>query len=179
MPMLSSLSGWPPQGGAGPFDARKAAFASSPELVTVRSVDRIVNTRVDITCLFDKQVVTFRFFAATKDWPKMLPRFSGKTRVKTCAISACTTLRTADRTVNPNSQNAFGHPGILHPSLKSETWPPSFWRIECASRMTELRPEYLASESPTEQRARGCSSSRCFLGWDLHAAFRRARMSSM
>jgi len=66
MPMLSSLSGWPPQGGAGPFDTRKAAFAASPELVTVRSVDRIVNTRVDITCLFDKQVVTFRFFAATK-----------------------------------------------------------------------------------------------------------------
>ena len=66
MPILSSLSGWPPQGGAGPFDARKAAFASSPELVTVKSVDRIVNTRVDITCLFEKQVVTFRFFAATK-----------------------------------------------------------------------------------------------------------------
>jgi len=35
-------------------------------LVTVKSVDRIVNTRVDITCMFDKQVVTFRFFAANK-----------------------------------------------------------------------------------------------------------------
>ncbi|MGO9490700.1 MAG: hypothetical protein ACLPH3_15605 [Terracidiphilus sp.] len=66
MKTLSSLSGWPPQGGAGPFDTRKIAFASSPELVTVRSVDRIVNTRVDITCVFDNEVVTFRFFAADK-----------------------------------------------------------------------------------------------------------------
>ena len=66
MPMLSSLAGWPPQGGAGPFDTRKAAFASSPELVTVKSVDRVVNTRVDITCLFEKGVVTFRFFASDK-----------------------------------------------------------------------------------------------------------------
>jgi hypothetical protein len=66
MPMLSSLAGWPPQGGAGPFDTRKAAFASSPELVTVKSVDRVVNTRVDITCLFEKGVVTFRFFASNK-----------------------------------------------------------------------------------------------------------------
>ena len=66
MPMLSSLSGWPPQGGAGPFDTRKEAFAKSPELVTVRSVDRIINTRVDITCIFRKEVVTFRFFAASK-----------------------------------------------------------------------------------------------------------------
>ena len=66
MPMLSSLAGWPPQGGAGPFDTRKAAFASSPELVTVRSVDRIVSTRIDITCMFGTEVVTFRFFAASK-----------------------------------------------------------------------------------------------------------------
>jgi hypothetical protein len=66
MQPLSSLAGWPPQGGAGPFDTRKAAFANSPELVTVRSVDRIVNTRIDITCLFAKEVVTFRFFAASK-----------------------------------------------------------------------------------------------------------------
>jgi hypothetical protein len=66
MPMLSSLSGWPPQGGAGPFDTRKAAFAVSPELVTVRSVDRIVSTRVDITCVFDKGIVTFRFFATSQ-----------------------------------------------------------------------------------------------------------------
>jgi hypothetical protein len=65
MPTLSSLSGWPPQGGAGPFDTRKATFASSPELVTVRSVDRIVSTRVDITCMFGKEVVTFRFFATS------------------------------------------------------------------------------------------------------------------
>ncbi len=66
MQQLSSLSGWPPQGGAGPFDTRKETFASSPELVTVRSVDRIVNTRIDITCIFRKEVVTFRFFAASK-----------------------------------------------------------------------------------------------------------------
>jgi hypothetical protein len=66
MAQLSSLSGWPPQGGAGPFDTRKEAFASSPELVTVKRVDRIVNTRVDITCMFGKEVVTFRFFAADK-----------------------------------------------------------------------------------------------------------------
>jgi hypothetical protein len=66
MQQLSSLSGWPPQGGAGPFDTRKEAFASSPELVTVRSIDRIVHTRVDITCMFGKEVVTFRFFAATR-----------------------------------------------------------------------------------------------------------------
>ena len=66
MQQLSSLSGWPPQGGAGPFDTRKETFASSPELVTVRSVDRIVNTRIDITCLYGKDVVTFRFFAASK-----------------------------------------------------------------------------------------------------------------
>jgi hypothetical protein len=66
MKKLSSLSGWPPQGGAGPFDTRKVAFVNSPELVTVRSVDRIVNTRVDITCIFGKEVVTFRFFAANK-----------------------------------------------------------------------------------------------------------------
>lgn len=66
MPKLSSLAGWPPQGGAGPFDSRKAVFASSPELVTVKSVDRIVNTRIDITCMFGKEVVTFRFFADNK-----------------------------------------------------------------------------------------------------------------
>jgi hypothetical protein len=66
MQKLSSLAGWPPQGGAGPFDTRKAAFASSPELVTFKSVDRIVNTRVDMTCWFGKEVVTFRFFAADK-----------------------------------------------------------------------------------------------------------------
>src|SRR4051812_37482914 len=66
MKMLVNLSGWPPQGGSGPFDTRKAAFASSPELVTVKRVDRIVGTRVDLTCLFDKQVVTFRFFATDR-----------------------------------------------------------------------------------------------------------------
>ncbi|HET6169038.1 MAG TPA: hypothetical protein VFE01_02605 [Terracidiphilus sp.] len=66
MRLLSSLPGWPPQGGAGPFDTRKEVFATSPELVTIKSVDRIVNTRIDITCIFRKEVVTFRFFAASK-----------------------------------------------------------------------------------------------------------------
>jgi hypothetical protein len=66
MRLLSSLPGWPPQGGAGAFDSRKEAFVSSPESVTVKSVDRIVNTRIDITCKFGKEVVTFRFFAASK-----------------------------------------------------------------------------------------------------------------
>ena len=66
MRLLSSLPGWPPQGGAGPFDTRKEIFATSPELVTVKSIDRIVNTRIDITCIFRKEVVTFRFFAASK-----------------------------------------------------------------------------------------------------------------
>lgn len=64
MQLLSSLSGWPPQGGSGAFDTRREAFANSPELVTVKSVDRIVNTRIDMTCLFRKEVITFRFFAA-------------------------------------------------------------------------------------------------------------------
>lgn len=66
MPQLSSLSGWPPEGGAGPFDSRKAAFARSPELVKLRRVDRIVGTRVDITCMFGKEVVTFRFIASNR-----------------------------------------------------------------------------------------------------------------
>jgi hypothetical protein len=42
MLQLSSLSGWQPQGGSGPFDTRKAAFASSPELVTVRVSGRVL-----------------------------------------------------------------------------------------------------------------------------------------
>lgn len=66
MQQLTSLSGWPPQGGAGPFDTRKAAFASSPESVTLRRVDRIVGSRVDLTCMFGKEVVTFRFFASSR-----------------------------------------------------------------------------------------------------------------
>jgi len=52
--------------GAGPFDSRKAAFASSPELVTVKRVNRIVGCRVDLTCMFGKEVVTFRFFASDR-----------------------------------------------------------------------------------------------------------------
>ena len=34
--------------------------------MTLRRVDRIVGTRVDLTCMFGKEVVTFRFFAADK-----------------------------------------------------------------------------------------------------------------
>ena len=64
MRQLSSLPGWPPQGGAGPFDTRKEAFARSPESVMVKRVDRIVSTRIDLTCIFGKEVVTFKFFAA-------------------------------------------------------------------------------------------------------------------
>jgi hypothetical protein len=66
MQQLTNLAGWPPQGGAGPFDTRKAAFASNPESVTLRRVDRIVGSRVDLTCMFGKEVVTFRFFASSK-----------------------------------------------------------------------------------------------------------------
>jgi len=66
MQQLTNLSGWPPQGGAGPFDTRKAAFASSPESVTLRRVDRIVGSRIDLTCMFGKEVVTFRFFASSR-----------------------------------------------------------------------------------------------------------------
>jgi hypothetical protein len=66
MQQLLNLSGWPPQGGAGPFDTRKAAFATSPEKVTFRKVDRIVGTRIDMTCMFGKDVVTFRFFASNR-----------------------------------------------------------------------------------------------------------------
>ena len=66
MQQLLNLSGWPPVGGAGPFDTRKAAFTSSPELVTLRRVDRIVGTRIDLTCMFGKEVVTFRYFASNR-----------------------------------------------------------------------------------------------------------------
>ena len=60
------LAGWPPQGGAGAFDTRAASFKSYPELVTIRKVDRIVNTRVDITCIFAEGLVTFRYYAPDK-----------------------------------------------------------------------------------------------------------------
>ncbi|WP_348262111.1 hypothetical protein P8935_20185 [Telmatobacter sp. DSM 110680] len=66
MQQLSNLSGWPPQGGAGAFDTRKESFVKTPESVTFRKVDRIVGTRVDLTCLFGKEVVTFRFFASNR-----------------------------------------------------------------------------------------------------------------
>ena len=48
------------------MDTRKTAFASSPESVTLRRVDRIVGSRVDLTCMFGKEVVTFRFFASSR-----------------------------------------------------------------------------------------------------------------
>src|ERR1700748_2645433 len=66
MKQLLNLAGWPPQGGAGPFDTRKADFASSPESVTLKRVNRVVGSRVDMTCLFGKEVITFRFFASDK-----------------------------------------------------------------------------------------------------------------
>jgi hypothetical protein len=66
MQQLSNLAGWPPQGGAGAFDTRKESFVKTPESVTFRKVDRIVGTSVDLTCLFGKEVVTFRFFASDK-----------------------------------------------------------------------------------------------------------------
>ena len=66
MKQLLNLPGWPPQGGAGPFDTRKEAFASNPESVLLRRVNRIVGSRIDLTCLFGKEVVTFRFFAANR-----------------------------------------------------------------------------------------------------------------
>ena len=60
------MAGWPPQGGAGEFDPRAESFKSYPELVTIRKVDRIVNTRVDITCIFAEGLVTFRYYAPDK-----------------------------------------------------------------------------------------------------------------
>jgi hypothetical protein len=63
---LSSLSGWPPQGGGGPYDSRRVDFANKPESVTLKRVNRIVGTRVDLTCAFGKEIVDFRFFASDK-----------------------------------------------------------------------------------------------------------------
>lgn len=66
MQQLTSLLGWPPLGGAGPFDTRREAFESCPQSVILRKVDRIVGSRVDLTCLFGKEIVTFRFFASSR-----------------------------------------------------------------------------------------------------------------
>jgi len=35
-------------------------------LVILKRIERIVGTRVDLTCMFGKDIVTFRFFAADK-----------------------------------------------------------------------------------------------------------------
>ena len=78
MQQLLNLVGWPPQGGAGPFDTRKATFATSPEMVTFRKVDRIVGTRVDMTCMFGKEVVTFRFFASNKGTAESVAEVLGR-----------------------------------------------------------------------------------------------------
>lgn len=64
MRQVSDLVGWPPKGGSGPFDTRAEAFENFPERVIVRRVDRVVANRVDITCMFDAGIVTFRFFAS-------------------------------------------------------------------------------------------------------------------
>ena len=78
MQQLLNLSGWPPVGGAGPFDTRKATFASNPETVTLRRVDRIVGSRVDLTCMFGKEVVTFRFFASSKGMAEKVGEVLGR-----------------------------------------------------------------------------------------------------
>jgi hypothetical protein len=78
MQQLLNLSGWPPVGGAGPFDTRKAAFASHPESVTFRKVDRIVGTRLDLTCLYGKEVVTFKFFASNKGMAEKVAEVLGR-----------------------------------------------------------------------------------------------------
>ena len=78
MQQLLNLSGWPPQGGAGPFDTRKAAFAKNPESVTLRRVDRIVGSRVDLTCMFGKEVVTFRFFASSRGMAENVAEVLGR-----------------------------------------------------------------------------------------------------
>jgi hypothetical protein len=78
MQQLLNLSGWPPVGGAGPFDTRKAAFASNPESVTFRKVDRIVGTRIDLTCMYGKEVVTFRFFASNKGMAEKVAEVLGR-----------------------------------------------------------------------------------------------------
>ena len=64
MRQVSDLAGWPPKGGSGPYDTRATDFANFPERVIVRRVDRVVANRVDITCMFDTGIVTFRFFAS-------------------------------------------------------------------------------------------------------------------
>jgi hypothetical protein len=63
MKQVLDLAGWPPQGGSGAFDSRAAAFVTSPEQVIIRKVDRVVANRVDMTCVFESGVVTFRYFA--------------------------------------------------------------------------------------------------------------------
>lgn len=78
MQQLLNLSGWPPVGGAGPFDTRKAAFVSCPESVTLRRVDRIVGTRVDLTCMFGKEVVTFRYFASNRGMAEKVAELLGR-----------------------------------------------------------------------------------------------------
>jgi len=80
MQQLLNLAGWPPQGGAGPFDTRKAIFAKSPESVTFRKVDRIVGSRIDMTCMYGKEVVTFRFFASSKGMAESVAEVLGNSR---------------------------------------------------------------------------------------------------
>ena len=77
MKQLSNLSGWPPQGGGGPYDIRKADFASNPESVTLKRVNRIVGSRVDLTCAFGKEIVTFRFFTTDKGTAEAVAKVLG------------------------------------------------------------------------------------------------------
>jgi len=83
MQQLLNLSGWPPQGGAGPFDTRKTAFAKNPESVTLRRVDRIVGSRVDLTCMFGKEVVTFRFHASSRGMAENVAEVLGRSTGQT------------------------------------------------------------------------------------------------
>jgi hypothetical protein len=74
---LSSLAGWPPQGGGGPYDTRKADFENCPESVTLKKVNRIVGTRIDMTCAFGKEIVDFRFFASDKGMAENIAKVLG------------------------------------------------------------------------------------------------------
>ena len=77
MKVLASLSGWPPQGGGGPYDARKEDFANNPESVTFKRVNRIVGTRVEMTCAFGKEIVDFRFFASDRGTAEKVAKVLG------------------------------------------------------------------------------------------------------
>ncbi len=54
-----------------------------------------MGSRVDLTCMFGKEVVTFRFFASSKGMAeKVAEVLRAQLGVKTCALWACSTLPT-------------------------------------------------------------------------------------